>query len=58
MVLKLDGFSHFLDRSFGVGSPIRLGYLSLVLSLKVELNDRYPTPTPKTDLIDGRIHQV
>ena len=58
MVLKLDGFSHLLDRSFGVGSPIGLGYLSLVLSLKVELNDRYSSPTPKTDLIDGRIHQA
>ena len=32
--LKLERFSHLSDRSFGLGSPIRLGYLSLVISLR------------------------
>ena len=34
MILKLERFSHLSERSFGLNSPIRLGYLSLVLSLR------------------------
>ena len=36
VVLKLERFSHLSDRSFGLGFPIGLRYLSLVLSLKVD----------------------
>ena len=35
VVLKVERFSHLLDRSFGLGSFIMLGYLSLVFSLRV-----------------------
>ena len=34
VLLKLDGVSHLSIRSFGLGSPIGLEYLSLVLSLR------------------------
>ena len=34
MVLKLERFSHLLGQSFGLGSPIGLKALSLVLSLR------------------------
>ena len=34
-ILKLEGFSHLSDRSFGLDSPVGLRYLSLVLSLRV-----------------------
>ena len=36
LILKLERFSHLSGWSFGLGSLIRLGYLSLVLSLKVD----------------------
>ena len=34
VVLKLDIFFYLLDRSFGLGSFIGFGYLSLLLSLR------------------------
>ena len=35
MVLKIERFSHLSDLSFGLGSPIGLEALSLVLLLRV-----------------------
>ena len=34
MIFKLEKFFHLLGRSFGLGSPIGLKVLSLVLSLR------------------------
>ena len=34
VVLKIEEFSHLSSRSFGLDSPIGLGYLSLMLSLR------------------------
>ena len=36
VILKLERFFHILGRSFGLGSPIRLEALSLMLSLKAD----------------------
>ena len=40
MVHKLDGFSHPSGPTFRLGSPIGLGYLSLVLSLRVDIKGK------------------
>ena len=50
MVLKLERFSHISNQFFGLDSPIRLEYLSLVLSLRFDvvgkgyLEEGYPVP--------------
>ena len=44
MVLKLERFSHLLGRFFGLGSPIGLEYLSLVLAGKDYLEEGYLVP--------------
>ena len=36
VVFKLERFSYLSSQSFGLGSPIGLGYLSLVLSLRAD----------------------
>ena len=36
MVLKLERFSYLSNRSFGLGSVIGFGYLSLMLYLKID----------------------
>ena len=47
MVLKLERFSRLSRWSFGFGSPIRLGYLSLVLSFKASVLPKRATWCPK-----------
>ena len=40
MVLKLERFFYPSDRSFGLISPIRLEYLSLIFSLGVDVTGK------------------